>query len=257
MQKNVTGQKWVVFAFSRTSGSPITGDSSNITANIRIDGGSANPVDDLNPAELSNGYYYFDVSQAESNGDLILIVPVSSTPNVIVIGCPGALWTEPAGQKYPASLAAADVSGNLPAAVNEQANIDFGALQKQSLNAATPSVTVSDKTGFSLSVAPPTKVEIREEMDDHSTKLAAIAASGSDPVGSVTWTYTVTASGSHSPISGATVEVYSDLACTVLQKTAVTNGFGIATFRLVPGTYYVLAFAANYNNPTPDTEVVS
>jgi len=35
--------------------------------------------------------------------------------------------------------------------VTSQANIDFGALQKTSLNAATPAVTVSDKTGFSLS----------------------------------------------------------------------------------------------------------
>jgi len=32
-------------------------------------------------------------------------------------------------------------------------NIDFGALKKTSLNAATPAVTVSDKTGFSLSTA--------------------------------------------------------------------------------------------------------
>ena len=32
-----------------------------------------------------------------------------------------------------------------------QSNIDFGALQKVSLNAATPAVTVSDKAGFSLS----------------------------------------------------------------------------------------------------------
>lgn len=39
------------------------------------------------------------------------------------------------------------------AQVKAQDNIDFGALQKASLNAATPSVTVSDKTGFSLSVA--------------------------------------------------------------------------------------------------------
>lgn len=41
-------------------------------------------------------------------------------------------------------------SGNIPAVVKAQDNIDFGALQKASLNAATPSVTVSDKTGFSL-----------------------------------------------------------------------------------------------------------
>ena len=39
------------------------------------------------------------------------------------------------------------------AQVKAKDNIDFGALEKASLNAATPSVTVSDKTGFSLSAA--------------------------------------------------------------------------------------------------------
>lgn len=53
--------------------------------------------------------------------------------------------------KPPVTLSSGDVTGNLPAQVKAQDNIDFGALQKASLNAATPSVTVSDKTGFSLS----------------------------------------------------------------------------------------------------------
>jgi hypothetical protein len=325
MLKNTSGQRWICFAFGRTSGSPVTGDAANITANLRIDGGSTKPVDDTNPTELSNGYYYFDISDVETNGNMLLLIPVSATANVIVIGCPGALWTEPAGQKYAATIAAADVSGNLPAAVNEQANIDFGALQKASLNAA--SVTVSDKTGFALATAPPTKediadavcdeaigthagflakvnalpaspaavgsvmtlaavpptkeeistkvwsettraltdkagfaptvVQIRQEIDSNSTQLIAIAASGSDPVGSVTWTYAVTNSVTHAAISGATVEAYSDVACTVLEKTAIPNSAGIATFRLVPGTYYILAFAPNYDEPIADAEVVT
>jgi hypothetical protein len=41
----------------------------------------------------------------------------------------------------------------LPAQIKGTDNIDFAALQKTSLNAATPAVTVSDKTGFSLSAA--------------------------------------------------------------------------------------------------------
>jgi len=51
--------------------------------------------------------------------------------------------------KVAATLTSTDVTGNLPAQVKGQDNIDFGALQKAALNAA--SVTVSDKTGFSLS----------------------------------------------------------------------------------------------------------
>ena len=93
MQKNVSGQKWIVFAFDRTDNTPKTGDAANITANLRIDGGSANAVDDTNPTELEDGFYYFDITQAESNGDYILICPASTTSDIQVIGCPAALYT--------------------------------------------------------------------------------------------------------------------------------------------------------------------
>lgn len=93
MQKNVASQKWVVFAFDDTDLSAKTGDAANITANLRIDGGAANAVDDTNPTELEDGYYIFDITQAESNGDYILMCPASSTANIQVIGCPAAVWT--------------------------------------------------------------------------------------------------------------------------------------------------------------------
>lgn len=93
MQKNVAGQKWAVFAFDRTDNTPKTGDAAAITANLRIDGAAANAVDDVHPTELENGYYIFDITQAESNGNNILICPASSTANIQVVGVPGALWT--------------------------------------------------------------------------------------------------------------------------------------------------------------------
>lgn len=99
MEKNTAG-KWVVFAFQDEGGTnpgePVTGDAANITANVRIDGGAANAVDDVNPTELEDGYYIFDITATEANGDLILICPQSSTANVNVIGVPGAVWTRPA-----------------------------------------------------------------------------------------------------------------------------------------------------------------
>lgn len=95
MQKNVASQKWIVFAFDLTDNTPKTGDAGNITANLRIDGGAANAVDDTNPAELEDGFYIFDITQTESNGDLILIAPASSTSNIQVIGVPGAVYTTP------------------------------------------------------------------------------------------------------------------------------------------------------------------
>lgn len=92
MKKNVSGQKWTVFAFDRTTGAAKTGDAANITANLRIDG-VQNAVDDTNPTELERGYYEFDITQAESNGDLLTMCPVSATSNIQVIGCPAALYT--------------------------------------------------------------------------------------------------------------------------------------------------------------------
>jgi hypothetical protein len=95
LQKNTDAQKWIVFAFDLTDGTAKTGDSANITANLRIDGGEANAVDDANPTELEDGYYVFDLTQAETNGNYILICPASSTENIQVIGCPMAQFTSP------------------------------------------------------------------------------------------------------------------------------------------------------------------
>ena len=99
MNKNETG-KWVVFAYGgpdhASAGLPITGDAAQITANIRIDGAAANAVDDTNPTELEDGYYIFDITATESDGDNLLLAPQSSTSDVIVIAVPGAVWTRPA-----------------------------------------------------------------------------------------------------------------------------------------------------------------
>ncbi len=99
MEKNVAG-KWIVFAYglpnhATLAGMPVTGDAANITANVRIDGAAANATDDVNPTELEDGYYVFDITAAESNGDNILLTPQSSTANVQVIAVPGAVWTRP------------------------------------------------------------------------------------------------------------------------------------------------------------------
>jgi copper chaperone CopZ len=92
MQKNAASQKWIVFAFDRTDNTPKTGDAANITANLRIDGGGANAVDDTNPTELEDGFYAFDLTQAETNGDSIVICPASSTSDIQVVGCPAAVY---------------------------------------------------------------------------------------------------------------------------------------------------------------------
>ena len=126
MQKNVAGQKWIVFAFDRTDNTPKTGDAANITANLRIDGGAVNAIDDTNPAELEDGFYIFDLTQAETNGALLLISPASITADIQVIGVPGALYTRVAqtGDAYAA------VNGlTIPTAAQIRTEIDSNSTQ--------------------------------------------------------------------------------------------------------------------------------
>ena len=120
MEKNVAG-KWIVFAFGLPAhanpNQPITGAAANITANIRIDGGAANAIDDLNPTELEGGYYVFDITAVESNGNLLLLAPVSATANVQVIAVPGALYTTPPNFNAFGIAVDGDISGNLDGTV--------------------------------------------------------------------------------------------------------------------------------------------
>lgn len=94
LQKNVASQKWIVFAWTIATNVALAGDAAQITANLRLDGGVANAIDDTNPTELEDGYYAFDLTDAETNADNIVICPVSSTSGVAVIGCPMACWTD-------------------------------------------------------------------------------------------------------------------------------------------------------------------
>lgn len=86
MFKSVAGQKIVVYA--TLAGVPQTGDAANITAYLDKDGGGAVQTNDVNPTELDatnlKGLYAFDMTQAESNADMLSLSPVSSTSNVIL-----------------------------------------------------------------------------------------------------------------------------------------------------------------------------
>ena len=95
MQKNVASQKMIVFAFDRTDNSPVTGDAANITANLRKDNGSAVATNDVNPTETEDGFYAFDLTQAETNADVMQGFPVSITADVQVIAVPGVIYTTP------------------------------------------------------------------------------------------------------------------------------------------------------------------
>lgn len=88
MYKNVASQKVAVYAWDSVAGAPKTGDAGNITAQISKDGGACAATNDTNPTELdatnAKGIYLFDLTQAETNADLVVISPVSATAGVTI-----------------------------------------------------------------------------------------------------------------------------------------------------------------------------
>jgi len=84
--KNKAGQKIGLIANNSTTGLPQTGDAANITAKISKDFGVAASVSDTNPTELDAvnfpGVYVFDLTQSETNADVLTIKATSTTANV-------------------------------------------------------------------------------------------------------------------------------------------------------------------------------
>ncbi len=88
MYKNIASQKLAVYAYDKISGLPKTGDAANITAQISKDGAATAATNDVNPTELDStdapGIYIFDMLQAETNTDLIVLSAVSATTGVVL-----------------------------------------------------------------------------------------------------------------------------------------------------------------------------
>lgn len=88
--KNTASQKIWFFAQDMSTGLPKTGDAAQITAYVGIDGAENFKLTDTSAAEVNNvtckGWYVFDVSQAETNGNALLFTAVSSTSDVNVAG---------------------------------------------------------------------------------------------------------------------------------------------------------------------------
>lgn len=122
--KNRAGQKLAVFAVD-SSGAAKTGDAANITAYISKDGGAAAATNDVNPTELdatnAEGVYLFDLTQAETNADLIVLAPKSATSGVTLR--PVIVYTEPeirsADVTYWNGSAAPAMTGDAYAVVND------------------------------------------------------------------------------------------------------------------------------------------
>lgn len=86
MYKNVVSQKIAVAAWDGANSEWKTGDAANITAQISKDGGTCAATNDVHPTELdatnAKGIYIFDMTQTETNGDMLVLSPVSSTADI-------------------------------------------------------------------------------------------------------------------------------------------------------------------------------
>lgn len=101
--KNVASQKVRVFAFadaghaSLDAGEPVTGDAANISARVAVDNAALAASNDTAPTEIdatnAPGFYEFDPTQAETNGDVVEWYPKSSTAGVQVITVGGNVQT--------------------------------------------------------------------------------------------------------------------------------------------------------------------
>jgi hypothetical protein len=85
MYKNVAGQKLRVFAFDTSTNAPVTDDAANITCKVSKDNGGRVALEDTNPVETEDGYYLFDLTQAETNANTLDFYPDSSSVNTVVI----------------------------------------------------------------------------------------------------------------------------------------------------------------------------
>jgi hypothetical protein len=165
--RNVSGQKYRVYAWDATTGLPKTGDAANITAYLTKDDGTPAAIADTNPTEVSStnepGYYDFDLTQSESNAAKLSLSPKSSTSNVVVVACPPVVYTRPqyfsvlgvtSAGKAPATVAAGDIATDAIDAASLKADA-VGKIQSglSTFDHTTDKVTVAtneDKSGYGL-----------------------------------------------------------------------------------------------------------
>lgn len=100
MLKNTSGQKLTVYAFDSTTNLPKTGDATNITAYVNKDYAGLAALTDTSATEVdatnAKGFYIFDLTQAETNADILAFSGKSSTANIVVIPMPAVVFTRPA-----------------------------------------------------------------------------------------------------------------------------------------------------------------
>lgn len=84
LYKNTGSQHISILAYYAPSNAAATGMASYITCGYSIDGAASGQLTNTNPTEIGRGVYTFSITANESNGDHILIVPISSTGSIYI-----------------------------------------------------------------------------------------------------------------------------------------------------------------------------
>lgn len=166
MFKNVASQKLIVYAFDSTTNLPKTGDSANLTAYVSKDYGSVTVLTDTSATEMDStngkGYYLFDLTQSETNGDCLLFSAKSSTANIVVIAVPAVVFTLPS-----TGILAPTTSGRtLDVSAGGEAGIDWA-------NIGSPTTTVG-LSGTTVKTA----TDVETDTADIQSRLPAALVSG-------------------------------------------------------------------------------
>lgn len=196
MLKNVTGQKIRLFAFDTTTGAPKTGDAANLTAYVSKDRGTLTALGDTTATEVSStnaaGMYEFDLTQAETNADVLDFTGKSSTANIAIVPILN-LFTRP---QY-STIQAIDSSGR----------VTVGSAAADSINAsALATDAVTEITNAILAMVIEGSTTFQQSMRLHNAALGG-KASG----------------------LATTTAVYRDLADTKARITATVDADGNRT----------------------------
>jgi hypothetical protein len=180
MIKNVAGQKVAVFAWDSGAGAPKTGDQNNITAQISLDGGASAATNDVNPEQLDAtnhpGVYIFNLLQAETNADMVIITPKSTTSGVVfkpVVAHPTTLTPTKSGYLDAAITSRSTLTAQQVWEYATRTLSSFGTLAADVWTNATRSLT--DKAGFTISGSK-TKLDDLHDATQGATKAELDAA---------------------------------------------------------------------------------
>lgn len=99
MFKNIASQKLSIYVFDSTTNLPKTGDAANLTAYRSLDDGAVTVLGDTSATEQdatnAKGFYIFDLTQGETNGDKIMFSCKSATANMVCLAMPAVVYTTP------------------------------------------------------------------------------------------------------------------------------------------------------------------